>query len=134
MGLGTLFSCWNPCHRYHYRDPYHTPMRTNNSCGKFSADADCPNSEQNIHVYIDRLKLSETIATGRQKHCKNCESCSTQVTWKVKFKCQICLSCLSSLTCLPCLSRGLVILSVLCVPCVLVIQSVLFVPCVLMVL
>ena len=26
------------------------------------------------------------------KHRKNCESCPTQVAWKVKFKCQICLS------------------------------------------
>ena len=32
------------------------------------------------------------------KHRKNCESCPTQVTWKVKFKCQISLSCLSSVT------------------------------------
>ena len=28
------------------------------------------------------------------KHCKKCESCPTQVTWKVKFKCQIYLSSL----------------------------------------
>merc|ERR1719204_1025869 len=34
------------------------------------------------------------------KHRKNCESCPSQVTWKAKFKCQICLSCLSS--CLSC--------------------------------
>ena len=68
------------------------------------------------------------------KHRKNCKSCPTQVTWKVKFKCQICLSCLSSLTYLSCLSRVLIILSVLCVPCVLVILSVLFVLCVLVVL
>ena len=29
------------------------------------------------------------------KHHKNCESCQSQVTWKVKFKCQFCpvLSC-----------------------------------------
>ena len=46
----------------------------------------------------------------KAKHRKNCESYPTQVTWKVKFKCQICLSCLSSLTCL---SRVLVILSIL---------------------
>ena len=26
------------------------------------------------------------------RHRKNCESCPTQVAWKVKFKCQICLS------------------------------------------
>ena len=25
------------------------------------------------------------------KYSKNCESCPTQVTWKVKFKCQFCL-------------------------------------------
>ena len=72
---------------------------------------------------------------SNRKHRKNCESCPTQVTWKVKFKSQICLSCLSSLTYLSCLSRVLIILSVLCVPCVLVILSViLFVPCVLVVL
>ena len=29
------------------------------------------------------------------KHRKNCKSCPTQVTWKIKFKCQICLFCLS---------------------------------------
>jgi len=38
------------------------------------------------------------------KHCKNCESCPLQVTWKVKFKCQICLSCLSRLSWLSCFS------------------------------
>ena len=38
--------------------------------------------------------------TQKQKHRKNCESCPSQVTWKVKIKCQICVSCLSSLTCL----------------------------------
>ena len=67
------------------------------------------------------------------KHRKNCESCPTKVTRKIKFKCQIFLSCLSSLTCLSCLPRVLIILSVLCVSCVLVILSVLFVPCVLVV-
>ena len=65
----------------------------------------------------------------KAKHRKSCESCPTHVTWKVKFKCQICLSCLSSLTCLSCLYRVLTILSVLHVPCVLVILSVLIVPC-----
>ena len=43
-----------------------------------------------------------------KKHRKNCEGCPTKVTWKVKFKCQICL---------PCLSRALIILSVLCLMC-----------------
>ena len=32
------------------------------------------------------------------KHCKNYESCPSQVTWKVKFKYQICLSCLACLS------------------------------------
>ena len=32
------------------------------------------------------------------KHRKNCESCPTKVTRKIKFKCQICLSCLGSCT------------------------------------
>ena len=48
------------------------------------------------------------------KHRKNCESCPTQVTWKIKSKSQICLfsltclsclSCESCLSCLSCLSR-----------------------------
>ena len=34
-----------------------------------------------------------------EKHHKNCESCQSHVTWKVKFKCQFCLSCLSFLSC-----------------------------------
>ena len=29
------------------------------------------------------------------KHRKNCDSCPTKVTWKVKLECQFCLSCLS---------------------------------------
>ena len=29
------------------------------------------------------------------KHRKNCDSCPTKVTWKVKLKCQFCLSCRS---------------------------------------
>ena len=49
------------------------------------------------------------------KHRKNCESCPTQVIWKVKFKCQICLSCLSSLS----------DLSGLSIPCVLSVLSLL---------
>ena len=32
------------------------------------------------------------------KHRKNCESCPTQFTWKIKFKCQICLSVLHLLS------------------------------------
>ena len=39
-----------------------------------------------------------------KKQRKNCESCPSQVTWIVKFKCQIFLF---SLTCLSCLSRYL---------------------------
>ena len=34
------------------------------------------------------------------KHCKNCESCPTQVTWKINFKCPSCLSCPSCPSCL----------------------------------
>ena len=34
------------------------------------------------------------------KQSKICKRCPTQVTWKVKFKCQICLSCLSWFSCL----------------------------------
>ena len=33
------------------------------------------------------------------KHRNNCESCPSQVTWKIKFKCQICLSSLFFLIC-----------------------------------
>ena len=35
-----------------------------------------------------------------KKHCKNCEGCQPQVTWKVRFKCQFSLSRLSCLSCL----------------------------------
>ena len=38
------------------------------------------------------------------KHRKNCESCPTKVTRKIKFKCQIFLSCLSRVSCVSCLS------------------------------
>ena len=31
-------------------------------------------------------------------HCQYCESCPSQVSWEVEFKCQLCFSCLS---CLP---------------------------------
>ena len=33
------------------------------------------------------------VVSSFNKHCKNSESCQSQVTWKVKFKCQFCLSC-----------------------------------------
>ena len=46
------------------------------------------------------------------KHHKNCESCLLQVTWKIKFQCQICLSWLFFLTVLSVL-WVLVVLSVL---------------------
>ena len=52
------------------------------------------------------------IQKNKYKHRKNCESCPTQVTWKIKFKCQICLS-----------SLFLFDLSVLSVSCVLVVLS-----------
>ena len=35
----------------------------------------------------------------KRKHSKNCGSCPEQVTWKVKFECEFCLSCLSCLSC-----------------------------------
>ena len=38
------------------------------------------------------------------KHRKNCKSCPTQVTWKIKFKCEICLFCLSCVPWVSCLS------------------------------
>ena len=45
----------------------------------------------------------ECSYTGRcLKHRKNCESCQSQVTWKVKFKCQFVPSCpvlLGHITC-----------------------------------
>ena len=37
-------------------------------------------------------------AKTKSKHRKNPESCPTQVTWKIKFRCQICLSDLSVLS------------------------------------
>ena len=40
----------------------------------------------------------------RRKQRKNCELCPTQITWKVKSKCQICLYCLSRVSWLSCLS------------------------------
>ena len=59
------------------------------------------------------------------KHPKNCESCPSQVTWKAKFKCQICLSCLSSLLSIPCVMIVLVVLSLSCIMVVLVLLPVL---------
>ena len=48
-------------------------------------------------------QLSEKWMQFSEKHCKNCESCPTQITWKFKFKVQICLSCLSWLSWFSCL-------------------------------
>ena len=44
--------------------------------------------------------------TRESKYRKNYESCPTQVTWKVKFKCP--MFCLSHLSCLSCLSKNLI--------------------------
>ena len=61
-------------------------------------------------------KTYSSLGKSSKKQRKICESGPTQVTWKVKFKCQLrlswlysltcltCLSCLSCLTCLTCLS------------------------------
>ena len=40
-------------------------------------------------------EVMRNTKTRESKHRKICESCSTQVTWKVRFKCQFCLSRLS---------------------------------------
>ena len=45
-------------------------------------------------IFFLRLNLYPSKEASKIKHRKNCESCPTQVTWKVKFTCQICLSCL----------------------------------------
>ena len=34
------------------------------------------------------------VGHSEVKHRRNCKSCPTQVTWKIKFWCQICLCCL----------------------------------------
>ena len=59
-------------------------------------------------LHQDKTPINQTIPGKKHcylKHCKNCESCPAQVTWKVNFKCQICLSCVSCLSCLSCLSH-----------------------------
>jgi len=38
----------------------------------------------------------------KDKHRNNCESCQSQVTWKLEFKCQFPLSCLSIIICTIC--------------------------------
>merc|ERR1712004_147791 len=38
----------------------------------------------------------------KDKHRNNCESCQSQVTWKLEFKCQFPLSCLSIIICTTC--------------------------------
>ena len=58
-----------------------------------------------VHVHLRRTKKGkdkdevkynekdkdDNKYSYKTKHSKNCESCPTQVTWKVKFKCKICL-------------------------------------------
>ena len=50
------------------------------------------NSESCFHL---NFHLKNGKKHENNKHRKNCESCPTQVTWKVKFKCKFCRSCLS---------------------------------------
>ena len=38
----------------------------------------------------------------KDEHRNNCESCQSQVTWKLEFKCQFPLSCLSIIICTTC--------------------------------
>ena len=38
----------------------------------------------------------------KDKHRNNCESCQSQVTWKLEFKCQFPLSCVSIIICTTC--------------------------------
>ena len=49
------------------------------------------------------MTFIKMIVYGR--HCKNYESCQSQVTLKVVFKCQFCLSRLSGVSCLSSLSH-----------------------------
>ena len=49
--------------------------------------------------YLRNIALQIRFGGPHEKHSKNCESCPTQVTWKVKFECLFCLSCLSCLSC-----------------------------------
>ena len=49
-------------------------------------------------VYSVQGEIMLNTMTRESKYRKNCESCPTQVTWKVKFKCQFCLSHLSPLS------------------------------------
>ena len=53
---------------------------------------------------IDIGKGKDICYWGRPIKKHRSDSCLSQVTWKIKFKCQICLS---SLTCISCLSRVL---------------------------
>ena len=41
------------------------------------------------------VEIDDNLVGQLAEHQKNCESCQSQATWKVKFKCQFCLSCLS---------------------------------------
>ena len=45
------------------------------------------------------------ITSKKSKRRKNWESCPTEVTWKIKFKCQLFLSCLSLSPPMTCLKR-----------------------------
>ena len=53
-------------------------------------------SESNVALQTT-VKVWHTLHKNK-KHRKNCESCPSQVTWKVKIKYQICMSVLSDLS------------------------------------
>ena len=55
--------------------------------------------QSGLHIWVETSLLSPSF-DRHHKHRKNCESCPTQVTWKIKFKCQFCLYCMFFLTCL----------------------------------
>ena len=44
-------------------------------------------------IWMQTFLLNAFNQNSEYKHRKNCESCQSQVTWKVKFKCRFCLSC-----------------------------------------
>ena len=53
-----------------------------------------PSQQAGHALYSFQTTAVACVMIRHQKHCK---SCSTQVSWKVKFKCQSCLSCLPCL-------------------------------------
>ena len=46
-----------------------------------------------MFCHLLHRKVDITGCLWKKKHRKNCERCQSQVAWKVKFKCQFCLSC-----------------------------------------